>query len=1028
MTRHIEPVISDRDPLLIYQAPFALNSKVDLARSMSSFLPEQQIPSTREKREHFVNWEDTLEKCIKSIVSIKSCRPRGLDTEIPGSFTATGFVVDPERGIILSNRHVVSVSPIIAYAILCNYEEVELKPIYRDPVHDFGFFQYDTSKVKFLNIPGIELYPKGAKIGQDIRVVGNDAGEKLSILSGTLARLDREAPSYGIGEYNDFNTFYYQAASSTSSGSSGSPVLDIHGRAIALNAGGAQSSSSSYYLPLDRVQKALALLQSNQSIPRGTLQTTFDYMSYDSLIQLGLSHHIEKRLRARSKQLDSVNEGLLVVKSVLPNGPASGSLEPGDILLTCNGNLLPRLFIDLEENLDSTLGSKAPVCMVVSRAGELKEFSLQVQDLHSITPYRYLEFGGGILNDISYQVARSYGLSLKDAGVYVGAAGFMLGTALALRRSVIVGINNQPVKSLDDFVSIVSEIEQGKRIPIRYYSLSRPMKTKVMVLQTDWRWHKFRMAVRNDQSGIWDYTSISTPLTKILSSVKAPVYAIKDKKFNSSSLQDLKKSIVSVDCYPPFVIDGLKNSHSYGAGIIVSMDPPLILCDRDTVPVGISVISLTFENSLTISADLLFLHPLYNYAILKFDPSAVFEAGIEIKVASLDDSGDFNVGDSINYVGLSGRSEVDVKRTTITTLAPIRTSETAPPRWRATNVEAFKVSDGNLASQGGIFADDEGKVKAIWMSFSIENDRRDQTSILGGLPARLVAPIVNKIKANESLVVKGLDVEFWTLQISNARLLGVSNAWIEKLKEKSQLPSVLYILGITDVSSLSGRLLKPGDIVLSINDKILTNISDLVNFSEHDQLAMTIIRDGQEQILSVPTTQFDGKETTEVIGWQGMLIQNTYTAAKEQAQKIIPEGVYVSCCLFGSPAQANLKPGIWITEIDQIPVKTLDMLLEAVKPERINERQRKKLNSQKLNESVLKNQENDAMDLLALPTKKEIEEMTVGYDESHIRIKFVTADNVTQVRALKIDEHYWPTWHIKKDESSVLGWKMTFSS
>ncbi|GAA5800756.1 hypothetical protein HPULCUR_006192 [Helicostylum pulchrum] len=86
------------------------------------------------------------------------------------------------------------------------------------------------------------------------------------------------------------------------------------------------------------------------------------------------------------------------------------------------------------------------------------------------------------------------------------------------------------------------------------------------------------------------------------------------------------------------------------------------------------------------------------------------------------------------------------------------------------------------------------------------------------------------------------------------------------------------------------------------------------------------------------------------------------------------------------------------------------------------------LNSQKLNEKVLKNQENDAVDLLALPTKKEIEEMTVGHDESHIQIKFVTADNVTQVRALKIDEHYWPTWHIKKDEGSSLGWKMTFSS
>jgi S1-C subfamily serine protease len=328
-------------------------------------------------------------------------------------------------------------------------------------------------------------------------VFSNDAGEKLSILSGTLARLDREAPTYGIGEYNDFNTFYYQAASSTSSGSSGSPVLDVHGRAIALNAGGSQASSSSYYLPLDRARRALKLIQDDKPVPRGTLQTTFEYQSYDALLQLGLGRHIEKRLRSRSKQSDIINEGLLVVKSVLPDGPAYNSLEPGDILLTCNGHLLPHLFIDLEDHLDNAIESQSPVHVVVSRAGDLKEFTINVQDLHSITPYRYLEFGGGTLNDLSYQMARSYGLSLKDSGVYVGAAGFVLGTALALRRSVIVDINNKQVRSLDDFLSIVSEIDQGKRVPIRYYSLSRPMKMKVMVLHMDWRWHKFQIAIRN---------------------------------------------------------------------------------------------------------------------------------------------------------------------------------------------------------------------------------------------------------------------------------------------------------------------------------------------------------------------------------------------------------------------------------------------------------------------------------------------------------------------------------------------------
>ena len=140
------------------------------------------------------DWSTTLERIANSVVAIQIDQTRAFDTEWNASAQATGFVVDAERGLVLTNRHVVTPGPVTAQATFLNREEVELRPVYRDPVHDFGLYQYDPRQLRFSHPESIPLAPEGARVGTEIRVIGNDAGEQLSILAGTLARLERAAP------------------------------------------------------------------------------------------------------------------------------------------------------------------------------------------------------------------------------------------------------------------------------------------------------------------------------------------------------------------------------------------------------------------------------------------------------------------------------------------------------------------------------------------------------------------------------------------------------------------------------------------------------------------------------------------------------------------------------------------------------------------------------------------------------------------------------------------------------------------
>lgn len=69
-------------------------------------------------------WQKTIEKVVRNVVSIRFSQTCSFDTDSAVTSEATGFVVDAEKGYILTNRHVVCAGPFWGFCVFDNHEEV----------------------------------------------------------------------------------------------------------------------------------------------------------------------------------------------------------------------------------------------------------------------------------------------------------------------------------------------------------------------------------------------------------------------------------------------------------------------------------------------------------------------------------------------------------------------------------------------------------------------------------------------------------------------------------------------------------------------------------------------------------------------------------------------------------------------------------------------------------------------------------------------------------------------------------------
>ena len=272
----------------------------------------------------------------------------------------SGVIVDADKGIIITNNHVI-VDATRIEVVLDDGRVTEAKLLGTDVGTDVAVLQ--------IALKGLKAVPFGnsdrLRIGDFIAVVGNPFGLEGSASQGIVSALKRSDIGYEV--FEDF----IQIDAAVNPGNSGGALVDIEGRLVGINtASGAaklRTQGIAFAIPINMVRAVADELVSKGRFKRGVVGVVTENLGYDA-----------------AKEMDLMITRGAAVKSVFPGTPAAeAGLKKGDIIVAVNGTAV-RNHSDYVARASTTPIGEKLALQLVSKSGK-RAVTLTVADV-AVTP------------------------------------------------------------------------------------------------------------------------------------------------------------------------------------------------------------------------------------------------------------------------------------------------------------------------------------------------------------------------------------------------------------------------------------------------------------------------------------------------------------------------------------------------------------------------------------------------------------------------------------------------------------------